>query len=87
MVPGCRGMGWSGPVGSTKIRRVLCSRAGNTGAAMAASYAAEVTHDRYGGDVADCAAAYLYHFAINQGFADGNKRTGVVAATGRPACP
>jgi len=31
-------------------------------------------------DVADMAAAYLYHFAMNQGFVDGNKRTAVVAA-------
>ena len=35
---------------------------------------------QFGGDVADCAAAYLYHFAASQGFADGNKRTAVVAA-------
>ena len=35
---------------------------------------------QYGGDVADMAAAYLYHFAVNQGFVDGNKRTAVVAA-------
>jgi death-on-curing protein len=34
----------------------------------------------YGGDVADAAAAYLYHFATTQGFRDGNKRTAVVAA-------
>lgn len=37
------------------------------------------TH-RYGGDVSACAAAYLYHFARNQGFADGNKRTALNAA-------
>jgi death-on-curing protein len=44
------------------------------------SVAAAQWEFRFGGDVADCAAAYLYHFAVNQGFADGNKRTGVVAA-------
>jgi death-on-curing protein len=35
---------------------------------------------QYGGDIADMAAAYLYHFAVNQGFVDGNKRAAVVAA-------
>jgi death-on-curing protein len=31
-------------------------------------------------DIAHMAAAYLFHFAANQGFADGNKRTAVIAA-------
>jgi death-on-curing protein len=31
-------------------------------------------------DVAHMAAAYLFHFAANQGFVDGNKRTALVAA-------
>jgi death on curing protein len=31
-------------------------------------------------DIAEMAAAYLFHFAAAQGFVDGNKRTGVVAA-------
>jgi death on curing protein len=35
---------------------------------------------RFGGDIADMAAAYLYHFAVNQSFADGNKRTALAAA-------
>jgi death-on-curing protein len=30
--------------------------------------------------IKDMAAAYLYHFAASQGFADGNKRTALVAA-------
>src|SRR5687767_13582670 len=35
---------------------------------------------RFGGDIADMAAAYLYHFAVNQSFADGNKRTALASA-------
>ena len=31
-------------------------------------------------DIAEMGAAYLFHFAAAQGFVDGNKRTGVVAA-------
>jgi death-on-curing protein len=30
-------------------------------------------------DVAHMAAAYLYHFAVNQGFIDGNKRIALVS--------
>jgi len=32
------------------------------------------------GDLADMAAAYAYHFAENQTFIDGNKRTAVLTA-------
>lgn len=32
-------------------------------------------------DMADMAAAYLFHFAAAQGFIDGNKRTGAVCST------
>jgi death on curing protein len=32
-------------------------------------------------DIAMMAAAYLFHFAASQGFADGNKRTGAATAT------
>ena len=35
---------------------------------------------RYGGDLDDVAAAYAFHISQNQGFRDGNKRTGVAAA-------
>jgi death-on-curing protein len=33
-----------------------------------------------GEDIAAAAAAYLYHFAVNQAFIDGNKRTAFSAA-------
>ena len=36
-------------------------------------------------DIAAMAAAYLFHLAAPQGFADGNKRTAVVAAVTFPA--
>src|SRR5213075_2599994 len=32
-------------------------------------------------DIPAMAAAYLFHFAASQGFADGNKRTGAASAT------
>ena len=34
----------------------------------------------YGGDLYDVAAAYAFHISQNQGFRDGDKRTGVAAA-------
>jgi death on curing protein len=33
-----------------------------------------------GGDIADCAAAYMYGIAMGHGYVDGNKRTAVAVA-------